>query len=229
MLADIDTWVLDLDNTLYPAGSALAEQLTHGILSSVATLYGTDVVDARRIQAELVAQYGTSLRGAMTTRDIDPHEFLSFERRIDYTVLIPNPDLAAALRALPGRRYVYTNGSAYHAEQALRQLGLTACFDGIFDILAGDLVPKPYEESFDAFLTRFGVDPGRAAMFDDLPVNLEVPFARGMATVLVGGPPEASAPGGTPYQQVGDRQWQVWDLPAFLHSLTAPAVRPSTM
>ncbi|TDD21111.1 pyrimidine 5'-nucleotidase [Kribbella turkmenica] len=229
MLADIDTWVLDLDNTLYPADSALAEQVTQGILSSVAGFYGTDVVGARRIQAELVAQYGTSLRGAMTTRDIDPHEFLSFERQIDYSVLSPNPDLAAALGALPGRRFVYTNGSAYHAEQALRQLGLTACFEGVFDILAGDLVPKPYEESLDAFLTRFTVAPGRAAMFDDLPVNLEVPLSRGMATVLVGGPPETPAPGKTPYRRLGDRQWQVWDLPAFLHSLTAPAVRPSTM
>ncbi|GAB2636254.1 pyrimidine 5'-nucleotidase [Kribbella swartbergensis] len=227
MLTDIDTWVLDLDNTLYPADSALAEQVTHGILSSVAEIYGTDLPSASQIQAELVAQYGTSLRGAMTTRNIDPHDFLSFERRIDYSVLSPDPALAAALTSLPGRRYVYTNGSAYHAEQALRQLGLTACFDGIFDILAGDLIPKPYAESFDAFLTRFTVDPGRAAMFDDLPVNLEVPYARGMATVLVGGP--RGAGGAAAYLEIGSRQWQVWDLPAFLHSLTAPAVRPSTM
>ncbi|TCO15393.1 putative hydrolase of the HAD superfamily [Kribbella steppae] len=227
MLTDIDTWVLDLDNTLYPADSALAAQVTHGILSSVAEFYGTDVVGARQIQADLVAEYGTSLRGAMTTRNIDPHEFLSFERRIDYSVLSPDPALAAALTALPGRCFVYTNGSAYHAEQALRQLGLTACFDGIFDILAGDLIPKPYEESLDAFLTRFTVDPGRAVMFDDLPVNLEVPRARGMATVLVGGPPAAG--NGASYREVGVRQWQVWDLPSFLHSLTAPAVNPSTM
>jgi putative hydrolase of the HAD superfamily len=225
MLADVDTWVLDLDNTLYPPGSPLSLQVNDGILASLAELYSTDVIGARQIQAELIAQYGTSLRGAMTTRNIDPHDFLSFERRIDYTVLSPDPALAAALSALPGRRYVYTNGSAYHAEQALRQLGLTACFDGIFDILAGDLIPKPYAESFDAFLTRFTVDPGRAAMFDDLPVNLEVPYARGMATVLVGGSP-ASQP---PYREIGVRQWQVWDLPAFLHSLTAPAVNPSTM
>lgn len=65
MLTDIDTWVLDLDNTLYRADSALAAQLTHGILTTVATFYGTDVAGARRIQAELVAAHGTSLRGAM--------------------------------------------------------------------------------------------------------------------------------------------------------------------
>jgi putative hydrolase of the HAD superfamily len=223
MLVDIDTWVLDLDNTLYPAGSALAEQVTHGILSGISQVYDVDVVGARQIQAELIAAHGTSLRGMMTTRNIDPHDFLGFERRIDYSVLTPDPALAAALSALPGRRYVYTNGSAYHAEQALRQLGLTACFDGIFDILAGDLIPKPYPESFDAFLARFTVDPGRAAMFDDLPVNLEIPRARGMTTILVDGA------GGTPYEEIGSRQWRVSDLAKFLHSLTAPEVRPSTM
>jgi putative hydrolase of the HAD superfamily len=223
VLADIDTWVLDLDNTLYPAGSALSAQVNDGILASLAEIYETDRGGAVQIQAELIAAHGTSLRGAMTTRNIDPHEFLSFERRIDYTVLTPDPALAKALSALPGRRYVYTNGSAYHAAQALRQLGLTACFDGVFDILAGDLIPKPYEESFDAFLTRFTVDPGRAAMFDDLPVNLEVPRARGMATILVDG---AS---GTPYEEISPRHWRVSELASFLHSLTAPAVRPSTM
>jgi putative hydrolase of the HAD superfamily len=212
---DIDTWVLDLDNTLYPAGSALAAQLTHGILSTIAEYYGTDDVGARRIQAELVAQYGTSLRGAMVTRTIDPHDFLSFERRIDYSVISPDPALATALKALPGRRYVYTNGSAYHAEQALRQLGLTACFDGIFDILAGELIPKPYAESLDAFLDLFGVEPTRAVMFDDLEVNLTLPEQRGMTTVLVTGADE------TPYRQVAARQWRVSDLPAFLDLVVA--------
>jgi putative hydrolase of the HAD superfamily len=212
---DIDTWVLDLDNTLYPAGSALAAQLTHGILSTIAEYYGTDDVGARQIQAELVAQYGTSLRGAMVTRTIDPHDFLSFERRIDYSVISPDPALATALKALPGRRYVYTNGSAYHAEQALRQLGLTACFDGIFDILAGELIPKPYAESLDAFLDLFGVEPTRAVMFDDLEVNLTLPQQRGMTTVLVTGADE------TPYRQVAARQWRVSDLPAFLDLVVA--------
>jgi putative hydrolase of the HAD superfamily len=226
VLTDIDTWVLDLDNTLYAAESALATQLTHGILSTIAEYYGTDVAGARQIQAELVAQYGTSLRGAMVTGTIDPHDFLSFERRIDYSVIGPDPALATALTALPGRRYVYTNGSAYHAEQALRQLGLTACFDGIFDILAGGLIPKPYPESLDAFLDLFGIEAGRAAMFDDLEVNLVVPQERGMTTVHVTGGPAAD---GTSYEQLAAKRWRVSDLPGFLHSLTAPAVRPSTM
>jgi len=216
VLTAIDTWVLDLDNTLYPADSALAAQLTHGILSSVAGFYDTDLTGAQRIQAELVAEYGTSLRGAMVTRDIDPHEFLGFERRIDYSVLAPDPALAAALEALPGRRFVYTNGSVYHAEQALRRLGLTDHFDGVFDILAGDLIPKPYPESLDAFLTRFAIDPTRAAMVDDLEVNLTLPHERGMTTVWVSDEPFAD---GTSYELIAPRRWRVWDLAAFLTSL----------
>jgi putative hydrolase of the HAD superfamily len=218
VLADIDTWVLDLDNTLYSARSALAEQLTHGILSTIAQYYGTDLVGARRIQSELVAEHGTSLRGAMVTGTIDPHEFLDFERRLDYSVIGPDPLLATALRALPGRRYVYTNGSAYHAEQALGRLGLTDCIDGVFDILAGDLIPKPYAESLDAFLTRFGVDPARAAMIDDLEVNLTLPHQRGMTTAWMTHEPSAD---GTPYQRIAPKRWQVQDLPAFLGYLSA--------
>ncbi|GAA1147851.1 pyrimidine 5'-nucleotidase [Kribbella jejuensis] len=210
MLADIDTWVLDLDNTLYPAGSALAEQLTHGILSTLAQYYATDLAGARRIQSELVAAHGTSLRGAMVTGTIDPQDFLGFERRIDYSVIAPDPAMVAALAALPGRRYVYTNGSAYHAEQVLERLGLTDRIDGVFDILAGELIPKPYAESLDAFLDRFGVDPVRAAMFDDLEVNLALPHERGMTTVWVSA--------GTPYELLAERRWRTTDLPGFVRA-----------
>lgn len=210
MLADIDSWVLDLDNTLYPAGSALAEQLTHGILSTIAEYYATDLAGARRIQSELVAEYGTSLRGAMVTGTIDPHDFLGFERRMDYSVIDPDPALVAALTTLPGRRYVYTNGSAYHADQVLGRLGLTDRIDGVFDILAGELIPKPYAESLDAFMARFGIDPARAAMFDDLEVNLTLPHERGMTTVWVAA--------GTPYEQLAERRWRAADVPGFLRA-----------
>jgi putative hydrolase of the HAD superfamily len=129
---------------------------------------------------------------------------------MDYSVIEPDPALAAALGELPGVRYVYTNGSAYHAEQVLTRLGLTEHVDGVFDILAGELVPKPYAASLDAFLTRFGIDPERAAMFDDLEVNLALPHERGMTTVWVSG--------GTPYEQLADRRWRASDLPEFLRA-----------
>lgn len=226
MNPDPDTWVLDLDNTLYSPTTGLADQMNARIRAYLADLFETDETGARQLQAQLVAEHGTTLRGLMTTRGIDPHDYLSFEHSMDYGVLTPDPVLATALRALPGRRFVFTNGTAYHAEQALARLGLADCFDGVFDILAGELVPKPYPESYQRFLTRFEVDPTRAVLFDDLAVNLTVPEQLGMGTVWVHGSP---GPGPAPYELVGARRRRVWDLATYLHSLTAPAVRPWTM
>lgn len=226
MLSHVDTWVLDLDNTLYPPSTGLADQMNTRIREYLCRLFGTDEPTARRLQSELVAEHGTTLRGLMNTKGIDPEDYLAFEHRIDYTVLEPDPALTQALAALPGRKLVYTNGTAWHAEQALGRLGLDESFDGVFDILAAGLVPKPYPDSYRQFLERFEVDPGRAVMFDDLAVNLTVPAELGMATVWVGGSPVS---GGTAYEVLGERSWRVWDLGAFLYSLTAPAVRPWTM
>jgi len=210
VLADIDTWVLDLDNTLYPAHLGLADQMNVRIRAYLANLFGTDEAEARRLQAELVAEHGTTLRGLMNTRSIDAHHYLAWEHTIDYSVLRPDAVLAEVLGALPGRRYVYTNGSAYHAEQVLGRLGLTGCIDDVFDILAAQLIPKPYAASLDAFLRSYGIAPARAAMFDDLEVNLAGPHERGMTTVWVSA--------GTPYEQLAARRWRAADLPSFLRA-----------
>jgi putative hydrolase of the HAD superfamily len=210
MLADIDTWVLDLDNTLYPADTGLAAQMNTRIRAYLANLFGTDEAGAHLLQAQLVADHGTTLRGLMNTRSIDAHDYLEWEHTIDYSVLRRDPALAEVLGTLPGQRYVYTNGSAYHAGQVLGRLGLDGCIDGVFDILAAELIPKPYAESLDAFLARFEVDPARAVMFDDLEVNLALPHERGMTTVWVSE--------GTPYERLADRRWRAADLPKFLHA-----------
>lgn len=226
MLADVDTWVLDLDNTLYPPANGLADQMNGRIREFLSNHFGTDEAGARRIQSELIASHGTTLRGMMATEGVEAADFLAFEHEIDYSPLRADPLLAEAITALPGRKFVYTNGTAYHAGQALPRLGLADHFDGVFDILAGELVPKPYPEGYQRFVEQFSIDPARAAFFDDLAVNLTVPEELGMATVWVGGEP---APGNSRYEVVGPRRWRVWELAPFLHSLTAPAVKPSTM
>lgn len=40
-------------------------------------------------------------------------------------------------------------------------------------------------QAYERFLVRHGVDPARAAMFEDLARNLETPHMLGMTTVLV--------------------------------------------
>ncbi|WBQ05841.1 pyrimidine 5'-nucleotidase [Kribbella sp. CA-293567] len=216
MLADVDTWVLDLDDTLYPPSTGLSAQIGDGIRDYLIAFFGVDEAGARRKQAELIAAHGTTLRGLMNLHGVDPADYLSFEHRLDFSVLRTDPVLVDAIAALPGRKFVYTNASGYHAEQALDRLGLTAEFDGVFDILAAGLVPKPHPGSYERFLERFSIDPTRAVMFEDLERNLTVPEQLGMATILVGGEP---APGTAQYEVVAPRRWRVWDLASFLFSL----------
>jgi len=217
-----DTWILDLDNTLYPPTTGLADQMNARIRAYLADLFQADEPETRRLQAALVAEHGTTLRGLMNTRGIDPHDYLAWEHTIDYSVLRPDPALIAALDALPGRKLLFTNGSAYHAEQALPRLGLEGMFDGVFDIVAGELIPKPYPESYQRFMTAFAVDPERAVFCDDLAVNLDVPEQLGMSTVWVSGTPVA---GPAPYEVLSPRRWRTWDLAGFLAHLSV-AMRP---
>src|SRR5262249_20475549 len=97
----------------------------------------------------------------------------------------PTPALGAALERLRGGKLILTNGTRRHANAVMRRLEIHAHFEDVFDIVAAELEPKPFARTYDRFLARHGVDPRRAAMFEDLARNLEVPHALGMITVLV--------------------------------------------
>ncbi|WP_158811151.1 pyrimidine 5'-nucleotidase [Beijerinckia sp. L45] len=183
--AHIETWVFDLDNTLYPAGTDLWPKIDARITLFLAHLYGLDGISARELQKFYYERYGTTLRGLMVDHAIEPDAFLSFVHDIDRTSILPNPVLAAAIAALPGRRLILTNGSRHHALSTASALGLDGLFEDIFDIVAGDLLPKPEAETYHRFLARHAVDPTRAVMFEDIARNLLVPKALGMTTVLV--------------------------------------------
>jgi putative hydrolase of the HAD superfamily len=121
----------------------------------------------------------------METRGIDPHEFMEFVHDISHEALVPDPALAEAIKALPGKRYVLTNGSRAHAERCAISLGLGDLFHDIYDVAQADFIPKPKPELYDSFIRHVGVKPQASAMFEDLARNLEVPHALGMTTVLV--------------------------------------------
>jgi putative hydrolase of the HAD superfamily len=181
----IETWVFDLDNTLYPHHVNLWQQVDGRIRDYIATFLNIPSDAAFRLQKDYYKRYGTSMRGMMTEHGMDPDDFLSVVHQIDHSPLEPNPDLGAALEQLPGRKLILTNGTRRHAEAVMRRLGIAAHFEDVFDIHAAELEPKPSAATYDRFLARYGVDPARAAMFEDLSRNLTVPHALGMRTVLV--------------------------------------------
>ena len=183
--AHVDTWVFDLDNTLYPRRTDLFSQIDERMTGFVGELLGVPPEEAKAVQKDFYRQYGTTLRGLMTVHDIDPDAFLRYVHNIDYSWLAPAPELGDEIAALPGRKFIFTNGDRGHAERTARQLGIFDHFEDVFDIVAAGLVPKPAAETYDKFTALHRIDTRHAAMFEDLARNLEVPKALGMRTVLI--------------------------------------------
>jgi putative hydrolase of the HAD superfamily len=186
-LAEIDTWIFDLDNTLYPASCNLFDQIHQRMGEFIVELLGVELAEAKRLQKNYFREHGTTLRGLMTVHGVDPRRFLDHVHRIDLSPIPADPALAAALAALPGRKYVFTNGSVRHAENILGHLGIAELFSGIFDVEACNYVPKPDPAGYDAFVRRFVVVPRRAAMIEDMAKNLVPAAALGMTTVWLRG------------------------------------------
>ena len=183
--ATVETWVFDLDNTLYPHHLNLWQQVDERIRNFVAEFLRVPYEDAFRLQKDYYKRYGTTMRGLMTEHGLQPDAFLEMVHEIDHSPLTPNPALGAAIEKLPGRKLIMTNGTRKHAATVLARLAIDRHFEDVFDIAAADLDPKPMPQVYDRFLARHGVDPARSAMFEDLARNLEVPHALGMTTVLV--------------------------------------------
>ena len=181
----VDTWVFDLDNTLYPHHVNLWQQVDKRISEYVSRWLDITEDQARLIQKDYYQRFGTTMRGMMTLHGVSADDYLAYVHRIDHSPLEPNPAMGAAIAKLPGRKLILTNGSLDHVEKVLERLGLNGHFDGVFDIIAAELEPKPSPATYDRFLRTHDVDAGKAAMFEDLARNLAVPHALGMTTVLV--------------------------------------------
>lgn len=181
----VETWVFDLDNTLYPPQMALFDQINIRMTDWVMRTLGVDRAEADRLRHLYWREHGTTLAGLMRHHGVDPDGYLVEVHDIDFTVLAPDPDLAARIAALPGRRIVYTNGTAPYAEKVLHHRGLAGLFDAVYGVEHAGLRPKPDRDAFEAVFARDGLDPTRAAMFEDDPRNLRVPHAMGLRTVHV--------------------------------------------
>lgn len=181
----LDTWVFDLDNTLYPASSSLFPQIDARMRGFIGELLGLNADEAHALQKKYYREFGTTLRGLMLVHGLEPERFLEYVHDIDRSVLSPEPALDAALAQLRGRKLIFTNGTESHAEKVLERIGLSRHFEGIFDIHASNYVPKPEPETYRRLLTRHGVKAASSAMFEDIARNLKPAFDLGMTTVWV--------------------------------------------
>ena len=207
----VNQWVFDLDNTLYPPSARLFDQIEVRMTDWVMASLNVNRAEADRLRRHYWATHGTTLAGLMREHQIDPAPYLTDVHDINFDALIPDPTLAAHIRALPGRRIVYTNGSAPYAHQVIKARGLTGVFDAIYGVENAGFHPKPDRVAFETIFALDGLNPATAAMFEDDTRNLAAPHAMGMQTVLVAPLPEPA-----PYIH-----HHTDDLTAFLGQLVA--------
>jgi len=182
----IDTWVFDLDDTLYPREQGVMGLVQGRINAFMIDAVGLPADEAKVLQKQFLNEHGTTLAGLMANYAIDPEKFLRDVHDVPLDALEPNPRLDAVLEGLPGRKYVLTNGARFHAARVLERIGITDRFDGVFAIEDMDLTPKPAPSTYRHFVERFRITPHSAVFFEDTPRNLAPAKALGMTTVLIG-------------------------------------------
>jgi len=181
----IDTWLFDLDETLYPPHLALFDQIDVKMTEFVMAELGLDRAHADQLRYEYYRDHGTTLAGLMRKHGMAPYPFLDHVHEIDLSHVEPDHDLAAAIDALPGRKIVYTNGSQGHAERVTKARGIDHLFDDMFGVEHADFIPKPDRIAFDKVFEKASITPESTSFFEDTAKNLREPAAMGVTTVLV--------------------------------------------
>jgi putative hydrolase of the HAD superfamily len=194
-LDQIETWVFDLDNTLYPASCRLFAEIEQRMAGFIMAELKLDHDGAHALRRHFYTQHGTTLRGLMNEYGMEPTRFLDHVHEIDLSPVSADTALDAALEELPGRKLVFTNSTVRHAERVLARLGLAHHFAAIHDIVACAYHPKPEPAVYADFVRLHAIDPTRAAMVEDMAKNLPPAAALGMTTVWVKGGPHAEDDG----------------------------------
>ena len=192
----VTQWVFDLDNTLYPPEARLFDQIEVKMSAYVMASLGGDHTTADQLRRDYWRDYGTTLAGLMREHNVDPGPYLFDVHDIDLSHLNKDPALASAIDTLPGRKIVYTNGTAPYARQVLAARGLDQVFEAVYGVEEANFLPKPELEAFETIFALDGIQPRQAAMFEDEARNLQVPHSLGMQTIHV-----APAPVTAPYLQ----------------------------
>jgi putative hydrolase of the HAD superfamily len=181
----IRAWVFDLDNTLYPVAD-IYDEIGARMTAYIARTLALPDSEAFALRERYFHQYGATVVGLAEHHGVDAHDFLADVHNADYSVLSPDPDLAAQIAALPGRRIVFTNGGGGHAERALARLGFADLFETIVDIETCGLAPKPQREAYERLVAHCALDPLETLLVEDTLRNLEPAHALGFTTALVG-------------------------------------------
>jgi len=181
----IDSWIFDLDLTLYGPEANIMAQVRDRIALYVERHFNISSDAAHQIRHTYWKKYGTTLGGLMAEHAVDPHGYLDFVHDVDMSLLQPAANLRGQIEALPGRKLIFTNADAPYAHRVLAARGLDGVFEDIFDIHRMQHMPKPESASYDRLCTELHIDPTRALFVEDSAHNLRPAKALGMTTIWV--------------------------------------------
>tara|TARA_X000000368_G_scaffold286149_1_gene227257 strand:+ start:730 stop:1407 length:678 start_codon:yes stop_codon:yes gene_type:complete len=168
----IDTWIFDLDNTLYSADSGIFQQVHQLMGKFIQEFLNIDLQKAKEIQKKYYKKHGTTLRGMMDNYGVDPDHFLEEVHKLDYSIVSSNDKLNEELKKLKGKKIIYTNANMKHTLNVLERIKLSNFFDEIFDIKMANYIPKPEMKPYEQIIKDFDLNPSTSAMFDDIAKNL---------------------------------------------------------
>lgn len=192
-LGHINTWLFDLDNTLYPADCAVMPMISERMTAYVMRRIGLPRGEAYDLQKKYLREHGTTLAGLMACHQVDPQDFMADVHDVSIDSVLPDPALNAAIAALPGRKIVFTNADGKHATRLIEKLEMDHLFEDVFHLDHAGFVPKPNLVTFQRLIDRHGVVAEKALFFEDSAKNLKPAHDLGMTTVLVGPDAEANS------------------------------------
>ena len=181
-LLNINYWIFDLDNTLYSGQTEVFSEVYKKMSAFISKKMNVDLIKAKEIQKKYFYEYGTTLSGLMKQDSIDPHEFLEFVHDIDISWLPKDLKLKDELIKIKEKKFIFTNGSHAHVENVTKQLGIDGLFDGAFDIVDANFVPKPHIDPYKKIIDKFKIEPTKSILIEDIAHNLEQAKNLGMKT-----------------------------------------------
>ena len=182
--------LLDLDGVCYGKHNNYSLEKVFGQVSNRMTKFISerlkiDMKKAKELQTNYFYKYNTSLNGLMIHHDIPPEEFLTYVHTIDLSFMKEDKLMRKELQSLDMEKFIFTNGSAEHAENILTHLGIYDLFgkEKVFDIKDAGYIPKPEAKTFDLMVKKFGINPKETIYIEDIAKNLSIGYERGCTTV----------------------------------------------
>ena len=214
-LLDIKYWIFDLDNTLYSGQTKVFSEVDKKMSGFISKKLKVSFIEAKKIQKKYFYESGTTLSGLMKHDSIDPYEFLEFVHDIDISWLPKDLLLRKELKKIKEKKYIFTNGSHAHVENVTKQLGINDLFDGAFDIVDANFIPKPSIEPYKKIIKKFDLVPEKSILIEDIAHNLEQAKKLGMKTCwLENNETFAKKDADKPYVD-----YKIKNLPSFLQEI----------